>query len=80
MERQFLARYNKTWQNIKTGQIVGEKLTLKGKEKLTDYRQVSKKIDSPKETAEPQTKSKTKQPEDKPAFSFAENKDEKGVF
>jgi len=43
MEMQYLAKYNKVWQNIRSGGILGNKLTLNPGEKITDYRQIIKK-------------------------------------
>lgn len=63
MAKKYLAKYNKVWQNIKTGKIHGNELELKDSEKLTDYKEILK-------STETQDKSKT----NKQKNIFDENK------
>lgn len=71
MEQTYLARHNKSWQKIATGEILGDKLTLKPGEKLTDYRQMPKPAEPPR----PQRGKKQGY-----EFMADKNNDEKGVF
>lgn len=73
MKQVYLARHNKVWQNIKTGEVLTDKLTLKEGEKLTAYRQIPK----PKEQTKvmPKEQSEIKNPD-----FFRTDKKEKGVF
>jgi len=41
-ETTYLARYNRVWENVKTGKAIGNELTLGAGESLTDYRQIPK--------------------------------------
>ena len=43
MEKQsYVSRFNRVWQNIKTGEIFGNTLKLKDNEKITSYREIPK--------------------------------------
>lgn len=39
---EYLARHNKVWQHIKSGDVLTNQLKLKNGESLTDYRQIPK--------------------------------------
>lgn len=52
----YMAKYNKVWQHIKTKQVYGNQIELKGNEKISDYKEIPKiKENSDKEKLENMT-------------------------
>ena len=69
---QHVAKWNMVWQKIGTKTPLENTLTLKDKEKITDYEQVLK----PKETAT-QAPMTMQEPQ---SYTYPENKPKKGAF
>ena len=70
MAEQHVAKWNMVWQKKGTKTPLENTLTLKDKEKITDYEQVLK----PKETPTPMS---MQEPQN---YTYSENKPKKGAF